>query len=324
MAEFIDHMKITGAFLQSDLWAQFKSCFGWKDLKLQFRGTELHVLLRQFGGRFSLAYVPYAPESASDIEELSSFLKGQLPKNCIFIRYDLPWYVEQEGTLSGDACGILKKASLDIQPPSSVVLDINRPDEEILKGMKERARRNIKTAAKKGVTVSRHTVQDLHIWYDLYKETSARDRIAIHPFGYYEKLFLLAEKQDDIDVRLYLASVDGDDIAGIITLFYKDEGVYLYGASCNRKRETMPAYALQWQGIRDAKAAGCLRYDFFGMPPADDPNHPMHGLYLFKTGFGGDIIHRPGCWDYPCRPVLYRLYRVAESARKYYYKKLKK
>jgi lipid II:glycine glycyltransferase (peptidoglycan interpeptide bridge formation enzyme) len=86
----------------------------------------------------------------------------------------------------------------------------------------------------------------------------------------------------------------------------------------------MPAYALQWRAIQDAKTAGCLEYDFFGIPPVDDPNHPMYGLYRFKTGWGGTIIHRPGCWDFSCRPHLYRMYRLAEAARKWYYKTFKK
>jgi lipid II:glycine glycyltransferase (peptidoglycan interpeptide bridge formation enzyme) len=42
----------------------------------------------------------------------------------------------------------------------------------------------------------------------------------------------------------------------------------------------------------------------------------MAGLYLFKTGFGGTIIHRGGCWDYPCRSIAYRLFRSAEALRK--------
>jgi lipid II:glycine glycyltransferase (peptidoglycan interpeptide bridge formation enzyme) len=54
----------------------------------------------------------------------------------------------------------------------------------------------------------------------------------------------------------------------------------------------------------------------FGIPPDEDPDHPMAGLYRFKTGFGGKIIHRPGSWDYPCKPILYALFRQAERLRK--------
>jgi lipid II:glycine glycyltransferase (peptidoglycan interpeptide bridge formation enzyme) len=78
----------------------------------------------------------------------------------------------------------------------------------------------------------------------------------------------------------------------------------------------MAPYALQWQAIRDAKAANCSSYDFFGIPPNEDPNHPMAGLYRFKTGFGGKIIHRPGSWDYVYRPMMRKLFTAAESLRK--------
>lgn len=314
------------SFLQSSLWASFKSAFGWKGYTFEFGGEKINVLLRRFGKIFSLAYIPYAPADDSRIGELSRYLKKQLPAGCIFIRYDFPWFTEQEG--SWESSPAVKKgffkASLDIQPPSSVQLDLTLSEAELLKGMKDRARRNIRTAEKRGVKVEVCGVDKLSLWYDLYKETAERDRISIHGFNYYQKLFLLAAEQKDIEARLYLASVEGDVIAGIITIFNGREGIYLYGASCGRKRETMPAYALQWQAIRDAKASGCTSYDFFGIPPAPDENHPMYGLYCFKTGFGGRIIHRPGCWDYPCRPLLYRMYRLAEAARRYYYKTFRK
>jgi lipid II:glycine glycyltransferase (peptidoglycan interpeptide bridge formation enzyme) len=42
----------------------------------------------------------------------------------------------------------------------------------------------------------------------------------------------------------------------------------------------------------------------------------MAGLYRFKTGFGGRIIHRPGSWDYPYKALGYRLFAAAEGLRK--------
>ena len=314
---------MSGAFLQSNLWTLLKGSFGWEPYTFHYEGKIVNVLLRRFGKIFSLAYVPYAPLEQSRLQEFSDYLKPLLPKGCLFIRYDLPWYVDQEGQWP-DAPKSFQKASMDIQPPSSVILNISRPLDDILKGMKDRARRNVKTAEKKGVIVSQHGAEKLDVWYNLYKETSERDRISIHPEIYYRKLFELASNQKRFDVRLYLASVENDVIAGIITMFDGKEATYLYGASCSRKRETMPAYALQWRAIQDAKDAGCMEYDFFGISPTDDSKHPMHGLYLFKTGWGGTIIHRPGCWDYPCRPALYKLFRLFESVRKWYYKKFKK
>ena len=85
----------------------------------------------------------------------------------------------------------------------------------------------------------------------------------------------------------------------------------------------MAPYALQVKAMEDAKLLGCQYYDLFGIPPNEDPSHPMAGLYRFKTGFGGSIIHRCGCWDYVCRPLAYRLFRNAEQVRNHF-KKLRK
>ncbi len=81
----------------------------------------------------------------------------------------------------------------------------------------------------------------------------------------------------------------------------------------------MAPYALQWTAMRNARRAGCRRYDLFGVPPAVEAGHPMHGLYRFKTGFGGTLVHRRGAWDYVYREREYQLYQAAESASSGYY-----
>jgi lipid II:glycine glycyltransferase (peptidoglycan interpeptide bridge formation enzyme) len=50
----------------------------------------------------------------------------------------------------------------------------------------------------------------------------------------------------------------------------------------------------------------------------------MYGLYRFKTGFGGEILHRPGSYDYALKFFAYRGYRIAERARTWYYKSFRK
>ncbi|MDE5898054.1 MAG: peptidoglycan bridge formation glycyltransferase FemA/FemB family protein, partial [Treponemataceae bacterium] len=65
------------------------------------------------------------------------------------------------------------------------------------------------------------------------------------------------------------------------------------------------------------------RYDLYGLPPEDDEGHPMHGLYRFKTGFGGALVHRPGTFDVPVG-ALYPLYVAAERFRAFWHKKILK
>lgn len=85
----------------------------------------------------------------------------------------------------------------------------------------------------------------------------------------------------------------------------------------------MPNFLLQWTAMKDAKNYGSKYYDMYGMPPTDDPNHPMHGLYQFKTGFGGKNIHRPGTFDIPAS-LFYKSYSAAENLRAFWHKKILK
>jgi lipid II:glycine glycyltransferase (peptidoglycan interpeptide bridge formation enzyme) len=177
-------------------------------------------------------------------------------------------------------------------------------------------------------------------FYELYTATSKRDGIALHPKAYYRRLFELAAADMGVprtiegspradgrpraDIRLWVARHEGQALAAIVTLFYGEEAVYLYGASGDEKRNLMPAYALQWAAMKAAKESGCLRYDLYGIPPSDDPGHPMAGLYRFKTGFGGDLLHYAGSWDYVYKPLAYAILSMAERARLWWHKVLKK
>ena len=334
----------SASFLQSGFWGGFKARFGWEALafKIVWDGgacengeseggivTPLLVLCSRIGPGISFAYVPWGPEFPAglyaDDEErwaalktlavsLKESLLGKLSRKIAFIRFDPPWY--SSGAL--EVSRFLPphpfiRAGADIQPPDTVLVDLNESMESIAAQMKPKWRYNARLALKKGVTISRAGPEKLDNFYTLLKETARRDGIAIHSIEYYRALF---EESPPSCVSLYLAEHEGDLLAGIVTLFRGREAVYLYGASSDKKRNLMAPYALQMKAMEDAKGAGCEVYDLFGIPPGEDPNHPMAGLYRFKTGFGGRIVHRPGSWDYPCRPLIYRSFRLAETFRK--------
>ena len=200
----------------------------------------------------------------------------------------------------------------------------------ITAGMKSKWRYNIRLAEKKDVKIKKSCAEDadfeksIDTFYDLYRITSERDGIALHSKSYYLDLFKYAQQMPAAPkISLYTAEHEGMPLAAIITLFTEKQAVYLYGASSNEKRNLMPAYLLQWTALCDAKKHGCVSYDFYGIPPTDDESHPMHGLYRFKTGFGGSIVHRIGSIDVPLS-LLYMPYTFAEKLRLIWFKKLKK
>ena len=314
-------------------------------------------------GFFSLAYVPLFPNAellqaagvlgteagANEggknfsllLSELAQAAKALLPQNTICVRFDpqveFASPQERDGFNKNVALasnGAAKKNAVDIQPPDTTQVDLTKSEEEILAAMKNKWRYNIKLAQKKGVVVQKAARDSaslqaaLDVFYDLYKVTSERDGIAMHAKAYYQDLLeLSAEREragEDVpQVNLYIAKHEDDNLGAIMTLFSKTEAVYLYGCSSNVKRNLMPNFLLQWTAMQDAKAYGSRYYDMYGMPPADDPSHPMHGLYLFKTGFGGRNVHRTGSWDVPLKG-MYSLCVFAEKARAFWHKKVLK
>lgn len=324
------------SFLQTPFWAEFKASHGWKPfyftLAAEGKTWPLAVLVRELGLFGSLVYVPMGPDSgllepespAKTLLELSRDIVARIGKNVLCVRFDPP--VSDLGCLPRG----MRKAASDVQPPDTVILDLSLSEEDLLEGMKQKWRYNIRLGEKKGVKIRSLSDKEaadtgIDIFYDLYRETAERDGIAIHGKAYYRDLFIASsEGPFPADLRLYIASHEGTDLAAIVVLLTESGATYLYGASSNEKRNLMPAYALQWRAIRDAKAADCPSYDFYGIPPSDDPAHPMHGLYRFKTGFGGSIVHRAGSFDAVVSGSRYTLWRFAEGLRSLWFKKIKK
>lgn len=328
----------TDSFLQTPFWAEVKAAEGWRPYFFDEDGGRILLLVRTLRRGLAVGYVPFGwgqsavtPQSAA---EKGRRWQKETGEPLFLVKWDFPLYTvftKEEGIDPQFDFGIgapLKKAVADIQPPDTTILDLTKSDEELFAAMHRKTRYNIKYAEKSGVRIREASADELPAWYKLYQTTAVRDKIAIHSEEYYRRILEkgapLSQKDEKPCVKLYFAEHEGDLLAGNVVLFYKKQALYLYGASSNEKRNLMPAYLLQQHAIRAARDAGCAVYDFYGIPPTEDPHHPMHGLYRFKTGFGGVLIHRCGVYDAPVRPVFYALFRTAERARQFYFKRLRK
>ncbi len=329
---------IADNFLQTKFWGLFKVRTGWQAFSCTYSFEEdgitghLLVLRRRVARFFTFLYVPFGaaelealPERWDALAALGRAVGRALGRTDIFVRFDLPWRRPSTPDLA-NISGLCK--GTDIQVPDTVILDITKSEDELLAGMKPKWRYNIRLSQKKGVSVRDEGIPGLQTFMDLYGETAKRDKIAIHPQSYYRTLFETASevsKEPGPYLSLYVARHEGDALAGIIVLHMGRRATYLYGASSDKKRNVMPAYALQWHAITEAKERGEETYDFFGIPPeGHDASHPMAGLFLFKTGFGGDIVHRYGAYDLEFRPIVYRMFRTGEQLRALWHKKIKK
>ena len=305
---------------------------------------DLLVLFQSLGEGYQIGYVPYGPTIRPNeenrgrfLEELSETLRPLLPTNCILLRYDLLWespwagdnrYFDDKGDWKGPPEKVsqeirvnfktekwnLKKANTNILPSDTLFIDLTKDEDRLRKEMKPKTRYNIGLALRKGVRVRRADMEDLNTWYDLYKQTCRRNRMFLRELDYFKAV--LSAAVDDVnspaEVELLVAEASGTPLAAMFLVLAGERATYLYGASSSVNRHLMPTYALQWEAIGRAKEKGYTEYDMFGVAPNPDPSHPLYGLYRFKTGFGGDLFHRMGCWDYPLDGAAYEMYVTSE------------
>ncbi|HLU66871.1 MAG TPA: peptidoglycan bridge formation glycyltransferase FemA/FemB family protein [Kofleriaceae bacterium] len=292
------------------------------------------------------AYVPFGPELSPDAEQVGLFLERLsrelaplLGPRCAFIRWDLPWTslharepadFTEDGTWSGPPSPRAReirmnigteeknlwKAPRDLLPPDSVLVDLTAPEEELLARMHHKTRYNVRLAERQGVEVSEGTLADLPAWYELYLETMARHQLAPQPLSHIRAV--LEERghgsASPVQTRLLLARYRGRILAGMLLALAPARATYLYGASTRELRHLMAPSALQWAAIRTARAHGCLDYDMLGAAPRSGEPHPLAGVHRFKLGFGGRLVHREGCWDYPLDGARYTAVRRWEQA----------
>jgi lipid II:glycine glycyltransferase (peptidoglycan interpeptide bridge formation enzyme) len=200
-------------------------------------------------------------------------------------------------------------SSEQIQFRNTVLLDLGRSEDDLLAAMKQKTRYNVRLAGRRGVTVRLGSMADLLTLYQLYEETSRRDKFIIRPPAYYADAW-----GSFLEVglaHLFLAEVEGAPVAGLVLYTFGPTAWYMYGASSDRHRQSMPNHLLQWEAVRWAKEAGCTLYDMWGAPDRQHKSDPMWGVYQFKLGLGGELARGLGAWDLPTHPLAYWLYRNA-------------
>jgi vancomycin resistance protein VanK len=194
-----------------------------------------------------------------------------------------------------------------------------RSEEEVLAGMNQQWRRNIKKAAKAGVVTRRVPADEidgaLKQFHDLYVHTAERDHFTPRPHGYFATMFAALGAEDPDRIALFTAEHEGDLVASTILVQVGGHVWYSYGASSTEKREVRGSNAVQWEMIRHALAHDAEVYDLRGITDTLDPEDSHVGLIQFKVGTGGEAVEYAGEWDLPLNRLLYRAFSLYMARR---------
>jgi len=335
-----------GCFLQSWGWSRFQEAAGRTAFRYQIAepsatgspddgetSVQFLVMRHALPLGAAYAYVPRGPViarggKASGSDRFASFVgalhEAARREGCVFARVELP-YPQAGGPVSIPELESLGfRYAKPLQPADTSIVDLGPGEEELLAAMHPKTRYNIRLAMKHGVEVREAAHENAHVFrqeidgfWRLLAETSERDKFHTHPRAYYETMLdvLSPKKGGGLQVRLVLALYKGEPAAAALVAEYGDTMTYLHGASAASLRQYMAPYLLHWKLIAEAKARGFAKYDFWGVAPTDDPEHPWAGITRFKRGFGGRRESYLGAWELPISGLWYNLYRFAKRFR---------
>ncbi|MDD5290347.1 MAG: peptidoglycan bridge formation glycyltransferase FemA/FemB family protein [Patescibacteria group bacterium] len=350
--KFVAENSSPSSFLQSWKWSKFrKECLG-EEIKLfavydnntrinadsdaDERGlvaVALFIKRALPGGKFYLncqrgpIWRQQTTNNKQQTTEILNLLISEIKKiaekeKIVFIRFQPSEEIEITGAKQVQ---ILKRV---VEPNHTALLDLSKSEEEILAGMHEKTRYNIRLAEKREVTIRSWEPGDgrrgMEIFYKLMQQTAKRDGVKIFDKRYYKKLLTVFGGQEkEVTAKLLLAEFESTPLAGILLIKFGDAVIYLHGGSGNKYRDKMPAYALQWAAIKWAKISGCHWYDFWGVAKVkidakieDYAKDRWAGITRFKLGFispkNGLIKEYPGVKDLILDNFWYNLYRLAK------------
>lgn len=296
-------------FLQSWQWGEFQKELGRKVYRIKIsRGNELaaagQAIVHELPLGLRYIYFPrgpvIAPLAVNHDDEFIPLFDNEVKRideKAIFVRVE---------SINFDFNRPGWRKAKEVQPEHTLILSLDMSEDDLLAAMHQKTRYNIRLAAKRGVAVRRMEEGEFDKFWNLISMTTERDKFRPHPKRYYEKML---ETLGDM-AQVWFSEYRGKVLAANLMIFWGDTVVYLHGASSNEHRNVMAPYLLHWEMIKKAKAEGFENYDFWGIAPPDEPNHPWAGITRFKKGFGGTEVSYPGTYDLALNKFWYMLYRL--------------
>lgn len=217
----------------------------------------------------------------------------------------------------------------DIQPRSTLFIDLKQPESKILAQMKPKHRYNIRLAEKKGVKIKAADKKNLEFEFNkfwrLLELTSLRDEFAIHEKKYYWQMLNLGmtiKNKQNFTIKLYIAEHNEKIIAAAIVGCFGNTAVYMHGASDNSQRALMAPHLLQWKIIQDAKKNRYSFYDLGGIKSESEKSSSQKdwdGITRFKIGFAPEnrITEFFGLWEIAIKPARCKFYKFLRKLSRY-------
>lgn len=317
LLEYLSGTNITNTHIvQTKEWGQFKTKFGTTAIRVDDIQYTVHKVPHT---NFNYAYCPKIDPQKINWEALEKSLKEN---NCFVLNIDVPNVIkgskaeEKANEIFEKAQNKLKKSPKNTFTKNNVVLDLDRPEDEILASMHKKHRYNIGLSERKGVTIRyARTEKDFDVFFDILRETSKRQGFLIHPKTYYKTLWEIFAPREMAEILIAeYKNEDGvvENLASWMLFVNEDVLYYPYGGDLMTRKNLHASNLLGWEAIKYGKKRGCTIFDMWGAcKDISDENDPEWGFTNFKLKFGGEYVEYIDSYDYVLNHFLYNAFTFA-------------
>lgn len=174
--------------------------------------------------------------------------------------------------------------------PNRYFVDLSLDQQSQLKNLEQKWRYNLKRAQKNDLEVHQvDACNAIGIFETLHSGMASRKK-----FHSTDPISAISEMTSSLSARLrpvmFLASSNGQPVAGAVAMICGDVAYYIFGASNDAALPLRAGYALQWRILEFVKDQGAKWYDLGGEAGTT-------GLRQFKKGLAGKngvVLEMPG------------------------------
>ncbi|HET8600334.1 MAG TPA: peptidoglycan bridge formation glycyltransferase FemA/FemB family protein [Segeticoccus sp.] len=279
-------------------WGEAKAAHGWRVERVLVRADGggllggAQVLFRALPFPLkSLAYVPRGPVGpepgrARVLEALAGHVRRSHGSVALTVEPD--WTeVPAEAAAAG-----WRHSDNTILIPRTLILDLTKDEDELMKAMAKKTRQYIRKSAREDLELRAVTApEELEACLVVYRQTAERAGFGLHQDGYYRDVARMLGEHSPV-----FAAFSGGAPAAFVWLAASAETAFeLYGGMTEEGQRLRANYALKWHAIQAMRERGVRRYDVNGL--LND------GISHFKQGFADHEDLLAGTWDRPLSPL---------------------
>lgn len=315
-------------FLQSPEWGKVNELMGYKVLTEDFDGAGWCLMIVKSAKRGRYLEIAGGPlinwDNVTEVRAIFDRIKKiARAEKCAFIRMRPQLKAVRKNIDLMQDFGF-KKAPMHLHAEHTVMIDLEKSEEDLLKNMRRQTRYEVRRADKLGIKVESGSSEALfQEFHQVQAETAARQDFVPpnlkmllaerEAFGNNAKIYwAYLEVEDEFDPK----KRKKDPIAYGLILKTGQEAEYFEAASTSLNSKLPGAYALQWQVMRDLKKEGYKRYNLWGIAPKGAKKHRYAGVTTFKTGFGGEVVEFVPAMDLVLKRGRYFINWLIETVRR--------